>query len=296
MNHQQYDASLQHLLKNNPVNITFLSNWFDSVLDQLDLLAEQRAAIKHPRYRGDSREHDLKALLTRAMPPAIAMSNGFVANEYATVSQEQDCLLLDARQATTLVRSEKAIYYPIESVLASIEIKSELNLVELRKIALNCASLRKLQYRITDGKQKDQRKVAYFVFAYSSKWDLAQTAAKFNEVLASVPAHLRPCMIYVLKKGFLMPSASGNLAIGPQALFEHGPFKAQGAMRVAKSMPETHAIPFLWFLSNIIDHCTSELFARPWSWVGEYVFAPLILQQQVESQIAKRAVKEASET
>lgn len=287
MNRQQFDASLQDLLKNNFIDIDFLSNWFDSVIEQLDLLAKQRAAIKHPRYRGDSREQDFKDLLKKTLPHAISISNGFVTNEYATISQEQDCLLLDSRQATTLVRSEKAIYYPIESVLASIEIKSKLNLSELRKIALNCVSLKKLQYKPATFEPKSQRKSAYFVFTYASTWTLAETADKFNEVLANVPAQFRPNMIYILKKGFLMPSANGGFEIGPQALFEKGALLSQGPMRVAKVRPETHAVPFLWFLSNIVDHCTSELFSRPWGWIGEYIFKSIALQQHAEKQILK---------
>ena len=289
MNQQEFLASLERLKTQSPVEINFLARWFEQTLRQLESLATQGDAIKHPRYRGDSRESDFAKLLTRSLPPSVVIRGGFVSNEYATLSHEQDCLLLDSRNAAVLASTDKANYFPIESVLASIEVKSKLTLSELRKIALNCASLRKLKTTITTSKEKESGNVAYFVFSYASSWTLDETATRLNQILEDVPFSMRPSMLYIMNQGLLLPKEPSGFALGPQQLFCEHPFAAQGPMKTSKQAEPTQAIPFLWFLTNIIDHCTSELFARNNYWLGKYVFAPLILQQHIEEKIAARS-------
>ena len=151
MNKQKYEDKLKDLISSREIDLEILYKWFEKTLELLDMMACQRQAITHPRYRGDSREDDFINTLRDLTPRSIHIAKGFATNEYAMVSQEQDCLLLDERQAATLIKTKSTNYYPIEAVLSSIEIKSKLTLSEIRKLALNCISLKKLPESVIVG-------------------------------------------------------------------------------------------------------------------------------------------------
>ena len=291
MNREKYSKALHAIVHNNPIDISFLSKWFENTIEQLNILAKQRSAIRHPRYRGDAREDDFTSLLKQLLPPALKIERGFVANEYGATSQEQDCLILDGRLAAPFVASPSTTYYPHEAVAASVEIKSKLTLPELRKIALNCASLKKLGQNPILAKDAPRRDHGYFVFAYESSWSLEDTCKKVREVLAEVPVELRPNMFYILKSGFLLPQGDSGFKLGPPQMFTGEEFHFQGAMSIAKSIPSSDAIPFLWFLTNILDHCVSWTSKQQDVWFGRYVFSQIVLQQQVERLIKEHEAK-----
>lgn len=294
MNQEKFDKNLEDLKQCSAADLTFMISWYEETINQLSSLSQQRSKIGHPRYRGDSREDDFLGLLKKILPSSVGISNGFATNEYATKSYEQDCLLLNKAITATFVRTGKAIYYPVESVLGSIEIKSKIDLSELRKIVLNCVSLKKLAYKLglSNNKYEDSptSKLGYFVFAYDSTWSLQNTCEKLNKLLEGVPASLRPNMVYVLKQGLLLPSNDGEFRLDPQQMFSGDSFTPQGKMGT-KNIPESDAPPFLWFLSNIIDHCIGRISQAEVTWYGKYVFSPLIMQSHMEQQIEKRDKK-----
>ena len=177
MNQKEFEKKVRSLISTSRVDLEFLIKWYAKTLEQLESLKEQTAVIDHPRYRGDERESDFRNILKKILPESISIAKGFAINEYATKSLEQDCLLLDRHCAATFVKTGSTVYYPIESVLGSVEIKSKLTLSELRKIIINCMSLKKLLKSETP-----KVRIAYFVFAYNSVWKIEKAACKINEL------------------------------------------------------------------------------------------------------------------
>ncbi|KJZ09590.1 hypothetical protein TW85_21860 [Marinomonas sp. S3726] len=294
MNQIEFNKKLEDLKNSSAIDISFLTSWYEETIEQLSSLSEQCSQISHPRYRGDSREDAFISLLKDILPSSVEISNGFVMNEYSTKSYEQDCLLLNKEFTATFVKINKAVYYPIESVLGSVEIKSKLNLSELRKTVLNCISLKKLsfQHGLSEGRSEsgEHSEIGYFIFAYDSTWNLESTCKKLNDLLKDVPPSLRPNMVYVLKKGFLLPSSNGAFRIGPQGMFGGESFSFQEKMGT-KNIPKSDAPPFLWFLSNMIDHCMSSISTAKVPWYGKYIFSPLALQSNAEKQMEDSSKK-----
>lgn len=287
MNQTEFERARDELLESSALDIEFLHAWYEQTLKQLASLSKQRKAIAHPRYRGDSREGDFVSLLESILPPSVGTENGFVVNEYGTQSREQDCILLDRQRAAIFATSENAKFFPIEAVLGAVEIKSKLTLSELRKTIINCISMKKLAYHwgLSDEGYKDPARVrtAYFVFGYDIAGKCSNICQHLNELLRDVPAPLRPNMFYLLGHGFLLPSSDGSFPIGHDQLFVEEKFHYQGAMGT-KTIPKSNAPTFLWFLTNIIDHCIAEVGKREDPWYGKYVISPMFFQQYIETK------------
>ena len=292
MNQLQFENKIQDLISGSPVNLKFLTEWYENTLNQLESFKKQTSGIEHPRYRGDERESEFKKLLEGILPSSILISNGFAINEYATKSYEQDCLILDRNRTATFLKTDTTTYFPIESILGSVEIKSKLTLKELRRTILNCVSLKKLAFNNAfseeEYKKEPNVKIAYAIFAYDSGWTLKKTADEINKLLDSVPATLRPNMFFLLNKGLIMPCRESAFALGPDQLFTGDNFAGQGAMGT-KTLPKSLATPFLWYLSNIIDHSIQEMDSRDAPWYGKYVFGPIHFQTWAEKLIEKRS-------
>ncbi len=292
MNQSQFNDRLKSLMTSSPLETNFIINWYKNILKQLESLKKQSSSIEHPRYRGNEREGDFTKVLKNVLPSSVLLSRGFAINEYATKSSEQDCLLLDSNRTATFIRTENTTYFPIDTILGSVEIKSKMNLSELRKIILNCVSLKKLAYPhgMSDNfyKEEPSVKIAFFIFAYESIWSSIEAAKKINQLLESVPVTLRPNMFFILNQGFIMPRGKNGFANGPDQMFTDDKFVAQGEMGTT-GIPKSLAPPFLWFLSNIVDHSLHEIEHRKADWYCKFLIAPMLLQQSAGKSIKDKS-------
>ena len=65
-------------------------------------------------------------------------------------------------------------------------------------------------------------------------------------------------MFYVLGKGLLIPGHDGGVPLDRSTMFT-GPRYRRVREHGAPGLPVSEAYPFLWFLSNIIDHCWNSV-------------------------------------
>lgn len=267
------------------LNMKFLPDWNKETVQTLKSSFAQKESIKHPRHRGDSREVDFQKVLKGCLPASIRVAKGFGLNTSSAVSREQDCLLLDRDTAWALADGGDISYFPIESILGSIEIKSQLNLVELRKAIINCISLKKLLYKGLPYNQesKPDERICYSIFAYTSQIPLKKLCQVVNDLSAQVPHALRINMIYVLNEGILMPSsASRQLAMNfEQAHCEGDAYASIDALGTKSTAPD-HTVTFQWFIANNVDHCLFERAQRKTPSYCSYVFHPIKIQMFLE--------------
>lgn len=142
MNKDKFENEMKSQLSSNSVDISFLSRWFDKTLEGLRSISEQRSDISHPRHRGDAREIDIQGILEKIFPDVLPLRKGFVLNNHTTVSREQDIIVTNGDTAGSLIQAGEVSYFPIESCLASIEVKSNLTLPEIRKSIISCISVK----------------------------------------------------------------------------------------------------------------------------------------------------------
>lgn len=242
------------------VNVKLMAEWFEWILKRLEAEGEQSKTIEHPGKKGERNEDVLREVIREMMPSAIASTSGFVATCLGTVSKEQDIILFDKERAINLRPGAKSKYLPMETCLASIEVKSQLNINEIRSAVLNCISVKKLlgQGVVEPVAEKNIDTYCYAIFAYGSRHSIERTATQLNEALKEVPYNLRPNVVYVLGKGMLLPSKDGKVSFFTGQLFEEHDFHPFKEMTVVGIQEWSRVFPFLWFISMVVEFCIEK--------------------------------------
>lgn len=285
MNSKDFKAEIERAIVSSSMDITLLSKWFDAVLEGLKVLHEQKAGIRHPRHRGDARESDLIDAIRAIFPPSIVFGKGFVLNNVTAHSREQDILLLKASTASAVVKTDGCSYYPVESVMGSIEVKSRLNLSELRKAILNCISVKKLLTPMS----RDAQPIGemwYVIFAYAADWDLATSARRVTAAVADVPEHLRPDAIYILGEGLLIPGKPDGLHLSYRQPSADGYQSLEGLK--TEFLEQSEAYAFLWFVTSLVEHCLKEGALRADPSLFSYLIQPIGFQLNFEKSFKSK--------
>lgn len=290
MNRQEFSKQLSEQLQSNTVDISFIPLWFDSVLEQLSSLLKQQANIRHPRHLGDAREFSLIPIFNQLLPSSFCAKKGYAVNVHTTASLEQDCLILDSNTAGALVVAGHVSYYPIESILASVQVKSRLTLSEFRKAIINAVSIKKLLYgdAYSNTRVKDQnQELCYAIFAYDASLSFRHIIDIANELVIDIPLHLRPNLIYILGRGLVLPGTNtGELDIRYDQMFSSGKYTGLPYLGT-DFIKDSEAYAFLWFITSIVDHCIRERNKRVLPSYLSYVVRPLCFQKSFEEQLKK---------
>ena len=258
MNSEEFRKAVEELTGGTKANFQKLPKWFEATLRTLDALGKQKAGIHHPGHRGKAREHALQRVLAQMLPSPFTIKTAFAINHFMTESKEQDLLIVDQNIGACLLPDEN--YFPIEPCLASVQVKSTLTRADIRDATINCISIKKLfGWPLVSEEQSDHEydKLCYAVFSYDSSSTLDRLADVLNDELASVSRHLWPNMFYVLGKGLLIPGHDQGVPLDRTAMFTAPKYRSVGEMS-APGLPASEAYAFLWFLSNIIDHCMEQ--------------------------------------
>jgi hypothetical protein len=287
MNKDKFEKELQAELLSNSIDIPFLRRWFDKTLEILQTLSKQRLGISHPRHRGDAREIDIQGVIEDLFPAALPLKKGFILNKHTTISHEQDIIITNGDTAGSLIQAGGVSYFPIESCLASIEVKSNLTLPELRKSIINCISVKKLLFGdafSNERKENQKENYCYAIFAYEYSRNLDQAATQINSLLVNVPYHLRPNLVYILGKGLLIPGDDAGLDLKYEQIYYEGEFKTLPSLGTA-FLKKTESYAFLWFVTSIIDHCLNEKSKRHSPSYFSYVINPICCQSSFERKL-----------
>lgn len=151
-------------------------------------------------------------------------------------------------------------YFPIEACLASIQVKSRLTRSTIRHAAVNCVSLKTLGMFDDEVPWNSKNHgICFGVFAYRTQYRLPKLAEIVNEELECVERHLWPNLFYVVGEGMLIPAdEQERIPMENETMFTGSKFCAVGNMALVPTLKRSSAYPFLWFLTNIIDHCVVQ--------------------------------------
>jgi hypothetical protein len=135
-------------------------------------------AMPHRRTRGEIREILVRELFRPFLPSDIGVGTGQVIDHTGKVSRQTDIILFDRSLAPPIMLNESLGLFPIESCLYVIEIKSVLNLDELRESHKNALALEALSYTNQRGQYAWTR---YLLFAFASDLVDSEKAKHRNE-------------------------------------------------------------------------------------------------------------------
>ena len=283
MNKQKFLEQVEHHKTSLPIDTSRLANWFASIVKTLVELHRQKTGISHPRHRGDAREADFLNVIKDMFPITIPLAKGFLVSPRSSVSREQDIVALNGSLPNSLMGSGDGTYLMAGAALASIEVKSNLTLIELRKAILNCMSAKGVVQGLDEEEVKHN--LWHVIFAYDSPWSLQETATRMNKAVETVPDHLRPDGLYLLGSGLVLLGSQDGLDLSykqtPNNIIEYVTLGPMGTDLLGSS----EAYPFLWFIHSIISHCLEERTNRDDVKSFDYFTMPLIFQSNFERQM-----------
>ena len=110
---------------------------------------------------GSAREDVVRSFLRQYLPKRFAAENGFAYNFRGEVSAEQDILVYDESSAPVIRVTEDVPMVPVESILATIQVKTRLDLRAVKSAVENLVSVPWLP--ASDYSEKDKPVIKYVV-------------------------------------------------------------------------------------------------------------------------------------
>lgn len=144
--------------------------------------------LHHAGLRGRAREIFAKDLLTPFLSPNVDTCTGIIVDSQGGSSRQIDIIIYDKTLIPSLMFTGEEGIVPIESVLATIEVKSTLTRNELFKSVQNAHSVKNLKARFTDVMSQTPEKSSPIccVFSFSSDCKPKAELTRLNEIVLKV--------------------------------------------------------------------------------------------------------------
>lgn len=102
--------------------------------------------LEHPYMKGRVREIVLQNLIAPILPQDFQIGNGKITDKNGRMSKETDLIIYSNKLIPPILYSERLGAFPIDSCVATIEVKSTLTASEIGNAIKNADALRKLEY------------------------------------------------------------------------------------------------------------------------------------------------------
>lgn len=162
--------------------------------------------IEHSGLKGTIREDVLKKYLKELLPKKYEVTSGCIVDCSEKQSKQQDFIIFDNFNSPSFVESEKEQIVPIESVYATVEIKSNLTIEELKKAIINIDSVHELEKTKSTVPQlfsSPTRAPLSMIFSYTSDTSLENIAKNLDELNENIEYKNRVSIICILDKGLI---------------------------------------------------------------------------------------------
>ena len=213
-----------------------------------------QSAIQHYGLRGRFRELLMKNVVSPWLPPTARCGTGTIidANDRSRRSTQDDIIIYDSSLMPSILLSPDADegVFPLNAVLARIEVKSVLTRSELRKTIEAAAEIQQMEFAADTARMWPLP--ASLIFAYES--DLVAQSDPYSEWYRMMDVNRELDMIYSEKCPELPGPISGLCVIGRGCWLWGGEIAGQAswisAKLDAKNRPMEEALLFVGALSN----------------------------------------------
>lgn len=166
---------------------------------------QQAAAFDHQGLVGGEREEFLEKFLAARLPQRIAVGKGqIIGTKSDERSKEADLVLYDHVNCPTLIAADRAKLFPVESVLAAIEVKSRLSKEKLLEGIDNIASVKGCLPEGRISRNGHPHVILGVIFAYDLAENSLESLEKnLREQLAGVDPWQWPDLVAVLNHGII---------------------------------------------------------------------------------------------
>jgi hypothetical protein len=216
-----------------------LNKVFDGIGKQMLLDFEEiQSQVRHAGERGGEREASLRTFLQVYLPSKYAVTNGEIVDKLRQTSKQCDLVIYDHLNCPLLLAGKDYRVFPVEPVLATIEVKSVLSTTELQDASEKIKSVKALD--------RQNGPIAGIVFAYSSVWQtdpMGNIAKHLKKINQGLEPHQFIDLLCVLDAGVI------NVV------------DENGYTRVTKKMSERSMLVWheltppilLWFFIQLLD-------------------------------------------
>jgi hypothetical protein len=120
--------------------------YFKDLAAELILGFELSSRSNHPSHKGSIKEKKAREKLEKLLPGYIAVGEGFVIDSYGNQSRQTDLILYERYHSSVFeLGAPEATYHPCEGVCAVGEVKTALDLEELRDAYAKIESVKALK-------------------------------------------------------------------------------------------------------------------------------------------------------
>lgn len=135
-----------------------IRDWFDNIEKVLTTEAESAGLLEHSVTIGQIREFFMRDVLKKFIPSGLIIGSGqVISSKNGTISKQIDIIIFDNRfPRFSITGSSQNALYPIEGVIATIEIKTELKSDTLREALDNCYSVLKLPIEVQNPDKENE--------------------------------------------------------------------------------------------------------------------------------------------
>lgn len=124
-----------------------IQSYYSGVLlrlrSEIDLL---NAIIPHNATKGAENEESLRNVIRSFVPQRYSVGSGIVIDSFGQRSRQIDIVIYDSQTYPALFSSTSTVLFPVETVIAAIEVKTFLDATKLRNVVENCRSIRALRH------------------------------------------------------------------------------------------------------------------------------------------------------
>lgn len=227
-------------------------------------LSDDADKCPHEGLKGNLREIFVQELLEPYLYPSMKFCTGVIIDSFNQKSNQIDIIIYDSEVLPPAFLKRESGYIPIESVMATIEVKSVLSSTKLKESINNAISVKRLKFSeafVRSYKSNDVPSIINTVFAFKS--DLKEKRkTEFNRLEETID-----------KTGYIAPISS--LCIAKKVLLMYGTWtnqKETDKKDVWKVIdPKEAWDETLIFLGSLVDTCNIRKRERDISFIQDYL-------------------------
>ena len=160
--------------------------------------AIRRDFLQHNLSAGENREHLVEKFLFSHLPKRFGVSTGFVISHDGEYSNQADLVVVDYQNNAPLYPDSMNKIWPVESVYALIEVKTNLHRRDIQDSISKCRRFKSLRRKFcsTGGGIQRTNNTLFVIWGFNSP-DPVTLKANLVEELSDVPSVERPDLVVV---------------------------------------------------------------------------------------------------
>ena len=111
---------------------------------------EKKNKLRHPGEFGTYREGIVRDFLQSFLPQRLAIDTGFVVNPLGETSGQIDLVIYDPSLTPPLESKNRQRFFPVETVIAAGEVKSDVRRDEFEKALIRLAKIKEMRSTLTN--------------------------------------------------------------------------------------------------------------------------------------------------